>query len=225
MSVGSLSSYLSRLVGQSGRVIAFEPNATVYDWLCLARRSNQAANVNLKSIGLSDCVGKSELFLPLSTNDVLGGHGRPSLVKHEDIESHGFETITVNTSTIDELIYNGLAPPFGVKIDVEGRESAVFRGAEKMFRDSPPALIISEVNHFPRCLCSPVDLVKQLISYGYSAWHVETLKPYSPGNPIDGSRYKDFLFIHQRYSNPVDGLTGLDSESSNLSGIIDKLSA
>jgi FkbM family methyltransferase len=223
--VGWFTFLLSRLVGASGRVIAFEPNSMVYDWLRVAKERNRSVNVELKSIGLSDRVGNSELFLPVSTNDVLGGHGRPSLVKHEDIESHGYRTITVNTSTIDELIENGLAPPFGIKIDVEGWESAVFKGAEKMFRNSPPALIVSEVNHFPRCLCSPEDLVKQLMSYGYSPWHVETLKPYVPGTSIDGGIYKDFLFIHNRYANPVGGVAGSSNESLDISGIIETLSA
>lgn len=220
--VGWFTFLLSRKVGASGRVIAFEPNAVVYDWLCKSKERNRGVNVDLKSIGLSDRVGTSELFLPLSTNDVLGGHGRPSLVKHEDIESHGYQTITVDTSSVDELISNGLAPPYGIKIDVEGWESAAFRRAEKLFRNSPPALIISEVNHFPRCICSPEDLVKQLMSYGYLPWHVETLMPYSPGKLIDGSIYKDFLFIHQRYVNLAVGETGLSSDSLDISELMDK---
>jgi FkbM family methyltransferase len=202
--VGWFTFLLASQVGPTGRVIAFEPNLRVANWLSQAKTRNNVSNVDLSVVGLSDSDGRSELFLPISTNEVLGGHGRPSLVKHEDIEEHEYETAVIETRTIDALIASGLDAPYGIKIDVEGWESAVFKGAEKLFRDKPPAFIISEVNHFPRCLSKPEELVQQLVSLGYRSWHVETLKKYEPGEPIDGRIYKDFLFVHRAYPSLVE---------------------
>jgi FkbM family methyltransferase len=197
--VGWFTFLLSKQVGVTGRVVAFEPNPKVANWLKMAKQKNNSSNVDIQVTGLSNQEGRSEFFVPTQTNEVLGGHGRPSLVKHEDIECREHETVIIETSTIDRLVSNGMAVPYGIKIDVEGWESAVFKGAANLFRNNPPALIVSEVNHFPRCLCKPEELVLQLVDLGYLPWHVETLKKYTPGDLIDGRVYKDFLFIHQDY--------------------------
>jgi len=204
--VGWFTYMLCQRVGPTGRVLAFEPNPRVSAWLMESKDLNSFSGVTICSVALSDREGESVLYVPSDVNGVTGGNGRPALLKHEDIEVAGFITVPIKTDTIDHLIGLGEPAPFGIKIDVEGWESAVFKGGSEMFKRTPPAIIISEVNHFPRCLSSPAALISQLQSLGYSAWHVETLAPYCFERPIDGSKFKDFVFVHSSYPELIESI-------------------
>jgi FkbM family methyltransferase len=194
--IGWFTLLLSRLVGNEGRVEAFEPNAFTASLLGHAIAINGASNVRVNRVALGDTEAQATLFIPSEPGIVEGGHGRPAMIRHADLRS--FSEVSVRVDTIDALVASGSYPrPFGVKMDAEGFEGAIVAGAKRLFAETPPMIVLSEVNHREDCLMKPDQLVSAIVDFGYRAFHVENLEEYEPLTPIDGSRSKDFLFIHQ----------------------------
>jgi FkbM family methyltransferase len=128
---GTYAYYLSKLT----KVVAFEPNPR-YCW----RLSNLPRNVNVQAVALSDKEGEAILHIPYLPS---GGeaHGWASL---ESVP--GSTEVRVASRTLDSY---GLDPGF-IKIDVEGHEEAVVRGAMDTIRQSKPILLIEcEERHNP----------------------------------------------------------------------------
>ena len=69
--------------------------------------------------------------------------GISGLIKnYEEYESQ-FE---VEVKSLDNLITDGLKPPTVLKIDTEGYEFNILKGARRMLKDSPTRIIVFEAN-------------------------------------------------------------------------------
>ena len=129
---GPWSWWLARRVP---RVEAFEPNAAI----CTELAGALPSNVTLHNLALSDTRGQSTLWSPGTD---LGTEGRSSLLP----EGHeGWVQQTVETVPLDEL---GLSDVGFVKIDVEGFELSVIKGATGLLtRERPNVLVEIEQAH------------------------------------------------------------------------------
>jgi FkbM family methyltransferase len=176
-------------------VEAFEPNPFTASLLDRAVAVNGASNVRVNRVALGDTQAQGTLFIPCDPDTVEGGHGRPAMLRFSDLHSLSEESVRVDT--IDALVATGSIPrPFGIKMDAEGFEGAIVAGAQRLFTQAPPAAVLSEVNHRKDCLMRPPQLVSAIADFGYHVFHVENLEEYDSAIPIDGSRSRDFLFIH-----------------------------
>lgn len=133
--IGLMSIFSSRVIGNKGKVYSFEPVLETFTILQKNIEINKIRNVGAFNIGISDTKGKSFIY----TNP-YAGKGSSSFIKPLDqSESTEYEIII---ETLDEfLISHHLANIRMVKIDVEGWELHVLRGAESLLR-SPQAPII-----------------------------------------------------------------------------------
>lgn len=122
---GAYSWHLSKL----GPVVAFEPNP-IY-----ARRIEGIKGVRLERTALSDHVGHATLHIPLDSQGQAAG-GWATLENRPAVEMAS--NILVQVHTLDSY---GLAPGF-LKIDVEGHEEAVLRGALETIRQSRPTILV-----------------------------------------------------------------------------------
>jgi FkbM family methyltransferase len=127
--VGLYSLLASRLAGETGRVIAFEPLPANLDVLRRHLHLNRVTNVTVLGNAVTDVEGKSRFAC--STNPSMG-----SLCRCGESE--------VETVTLDGLWKRGVVPcPDVVKIDVEGAEAGVLRGAEQLLSECRPTIILS----------------------------------------------------------------------------------
>jgi FkbM family methyltransferase len=155
---GYYAYYLSRLTRQ---VHVFEPNP-----ICLAQlRRIQRRNMILRDVALSDHSGTAVMrFDPGNT-----GIGTIEAANRLD-KNPGIKTIVereVKICPLDDLSLRDVA---FMKIDVEGHEPAVLRGAVRLIANLKPVLLIEiERRHNPAAFEEVEDL---LARFGYSVWQL-----------------------------------------------------
>ncbi len=137
--------FMSEAVGDTGQVHSFEPTITMYDVLSNNVESLNLDNVATNQLALSDQDSELEFFVPIR-KDGSPNYYESSLVEPEDIDSADYMTYIVDTTTLDSYCEkNQIEKVDYLKIDVEGHEIAVLKGAEKLLRTSKPAIFL-EVN-------------------------------------------------------------------------------
>lgn len=145
--VGFYTLLLSELVGNTGRVYAFEPLARNIELLHRHVRMNDRHNVRIFSCGLSDFDGESD-FSP-GPNPSMG---------HLTVKGQ----LKVMVSRADTLLHTGkVVVPHLIKIDVEGAETNVLQGALKVL-EGRPIIFLATHGEVPHRAC--LDL---LMSQGY----------------------------------------------------------
>ena len=129
----------SSRVGSSGSVIAFEPSPRERVRLERHVRLNKCANVRIEQIALGASPGRAELFLVEGMEDYCNSL-RPPAVNAET------RRVPVSVTTLDEFLSSaGLADVHFVKLDVEGAELDVLKGASNLLRQSLRPVFMVEV--------------------------------------------------------------------------------
>jgi FkbM family methyltransferase len=131
--IGANEGYWSlQLARCAGHVHAFEPNP-----ICLAQlRRVLPASVTLHSVALSDSSGTKKLRFDPGNTGIGTIEARNPLTGNQGIKQ--IETKDVMTACLDDFELSGVAL---IKIDVEGHEEAVLRGAAATIRRNRPAVI------------------------------------------------------------------------------------
>jgi FkbM family methyltransferase len=143
--VGVYTAWASRGVGKNGRVIAVEPVPATRTNLDHVIALNELDNVRVVPKALGAAPGAVTLWL------VPQASGLSSAVAPADPTSA--RRVEVPMSTLDdELVLAGGPAPALVKIDVEGYELAVLRGAIRTLSDvdGPAVLFETQQDHLER---------------------------------------------------------------------------
>lgn len=143
-------------VGPRGSVTAIEPNPTVAAELRSHVESNRLTWVNIIEAGFSDREETLTLSVPPTGNTGAGTFGvLPP--RHKGKTS---ATYTVPVVIGDHHI-KADGPPLTIKIDVEGHETAAFKGLSRVITARKPA-IVAEVN--PQMLASSGSSATEFLS-------------------------------------------------------------
>ena len=161
--IGFYTCLLASLVEDNGAVVAFEPAARTCGYLKENVSLNQFTNVTVVNKGLGD---KQEQRL-LHYSEAGLAEGTASL-KYADGRAAS-ERVTLNT--IDNLIPELPTPDF-IKIDVEGYQLEVLRGAEHCLKTHAPLLMaeLRDVGETNRAIFGEIeDYVADL---GYQSYKI-----------------------------------------------------
>jgi FkbM family methyltransferase len=168
------------IVGQTGRVISFEPASRSSETLKRNIELNGLRNVTLVRAALSDHEGRAKLYLHDDSS-------RNSLGALAELP-HGCEEVQV--LTLDDLMVEpNLGRLKAIKMDVEGAEEMVLRGGEELLAQFRPAVIF-EINPGAamRLDLSPTGAWDILARLGYLFYRIENGEPRRIcGTPSDGN--------------------------------------
>ncbi len=142
--IGDISCVASRLVGDKGLIYAAEPNPKNYKILNKNVRLNKLKNVYPFQVALGSVVSVAQLY-PRDKKD----SGMASLVRDEKAIGCGTRVAVTTIDTLIEEKHVGI--PNFIKIDVEGYELDVLKGATKLLQSTnAPILCIEYVKEMPR---------------------------------------------------------------------------
>jgi FkbM family methyltransferase len=129
-----------QLVGKSGKVLAFEPQSVLYNYIKKLKRLLNWQNVTVEHIAISDIEGVVTLFIPTNNVSRSSAPGA-TIVNNRERNDIGF-TEKVNTLSLDQYCgLHDIRPDF-LKIDVEGNEFNIFKGAIETLKKYKPRIIV-----------------------------------------------------------------------------------
>ncbi len=163
--IGANTVPLANAVGETGRVIAFEPQRITFQQLCGTVILNGFSNV----ITLQKAVGAELGSTQLESIDYFAPHvnvGNAGL---------GCGGDTVDMITIDSLGLNDIS---FIKLDIQGSETAAIRGARQTIEITRPFLFLEiEEAQLVQRGSSAQELVNEIISLGYDLLHINNDYP------------------------------------------------
>jgi FkbM family methyltransferase len=125
--VGFYAVRMANWVGPTGRVLAFEPDPFCFNVLQERSRKSRHANIQPYPVALGENIGKATLYCGAynrSDNRLHASHGEPHVEQHVvDVWPLDAFLARIGSEKIDAL-----------KIDVQGAEEAVLRGAQATLR-------------------------------------------------------------------------------------------
>jgi FkbM family methyltransferase len=155
--------WLSRWV-KSGRVIAFEPQENLAQYLSRVCRALHFTNVVVENKAVFSSSGRLTLYVP-GNGDSPGASLNKRVTARENCRG-----VSVQVVTLDDYLA-GDNKVSVLKIDVEGAEPDVFKGAEKLLVTQSPLLVFEcENRHLQHG--SVQDVFPPLERLGYSGQFV-----------------------------------------------------
>lgn len=165
--IGYYSLIFSELAGESGHVFAFEPEPDNFNILKKNISINHCNNITLINKGVSDCQGRSKLFL-CSENKGMHRAYRSILCG---------ESIDIEMITGDSFFCNHDGRIDFIKIDIEGFEYNAISGMKNIIEKNRSIKILTEFS--PTALResghNPVAYIDLLLDYGFIIYSVENL--------------------------------------------------
>ena len=163
--IGFFAGLMAARVGPRGRVLAYEPHPEVYRSLdrhasAWKSRASVMAPVDARECAASDSEGTTELFEP---GEYANNQGTSTL---EPTTGQVTRRLTIRKRRLDTELSR--AGPIGVmKVDVEGHEAAVFRGARSELESGQIRHLVFEEHH-----SVPSEATELLRSAGYALFKI-----------------------------------------------------
>lgn len=158
--------YLASMLLTNGSVHAFEPNRLCSEYL--KKNAKRADNIRVNAFGLFDEDGRRPYYGQDAT--FSSGSAGNSLVHEVSEDKALHELYTVETVTLDTYVRSSEAPTV-LKIDVEGGEFSVLKGAESFLKTQNP-IVTMEVWGGEDGLKFSEPAVALLRSYGFTPYRI-----------------------------------------------------
>jgi FkbM family methyltransferase len=140
--IGQYTILASRRVGLTGQVISIEPEPRNFEILKRNISLNQLCNVKPVACAAYSSHTKTKLFLP----EEESGRTIYNTVMKERAGNNG-RYVEVDTATLDSVLESlGLSKVNWIKIDVEGAELEVLRGACNILAESNKVRVLVEIH-------------------------------------------------------------------------------
>lgn len=153
--IGLLTLKAASIVGEEGKVYSFEPTRLIYEFLGKNIKFNNFDNVKHYNYAIGEENGESfisDVNIDDSTNYVTTNGKTKILIRK-----------------LDSFFENNMRVNL-LKVDVEGFELFVFRGAPFILRNTDCVFFESWATHFKRYGYAPQDIFKLLNEFGFNIY-------------------------------------------------------
>lgn len=189
--VGTETIGFSDIVGDSGKVYAFEPLPSNLVLLEKSLAWSQFKNIKLVPCALGDRCGTVSFATP--PNDHSSGIGYVLQEKQEN----NTKVIDVDCVTLDSLT-DQIGPAKMMFIDVEGLEVLVLRGARNyLIKYKPNILLEAKPKWLARANFDLLDLHQELRNLEYNVFDAKNSRLRLRNPNLGTSKGTDWLCIHQ----------------------------
>ncbi|TMI91570.1 MAG: FkbM family methyltransferase [Bacillati bacterium ANGP1] len=180
--IGYFTLLASKLVGDSGEVVAIEPSPRIFGFLQRNLALNNATNVHTVNAAVSDSEGVVKLFRGFDEN--IGQTGIVESPYGTKMECE----CEVDALPLGEICPEKMRHARLIKIDVQGAEWSVVAGMRPLFDSCPERLeIVIEVH--PGILAlqgrRPDELLRIFRDAGFFAYKLEKCGPWVRSRPAD----------------------------------------
>ncbi len=192
-SIGYISAVALSRVGTAGRVLSFEPVPAYRALLEEAREMNPAHRWDVHPVALGAAEGSAEIALS------RGNIGWNSMVPGHVPEAGTSGRLRVAVRRLDDCLREaGVDRVRLVKIDVEGYEGLVVRGAESFLKEGRVDHLVMEVQPwcYPSLSLDLEEMLGFLAACGYEAR--QSIRPYRPARKKDFDDGADIWFRRAR---------------------------
>ena len=143
----------SNLVGENGKVIAIEGDPSHYEMLKKNLKLNKVSNVTAINcmVGSKDMhliKGSKDTYLTVSSKDMHTNYQEDSYKEFDETGRAKIGNTIVNLNTLDDLLIkeHGISEVNWMKIDVEGAELEVLKGAHNILSNSKRIKLLIEIH-------------------------------------------------------------------------------
>jgi FkbM family methyltransferase len=193
--IGAFTATFARAIGPRGSVHAFEPLEAARRRLLRTLELNSLENVRVNAAALSDEIGRSKLF-SYGPGFESWSTLAPRAIELADRSLEAVSSQDVETTTLDDYCENlEIATIDLLKIDVEGAEQRVLRGASRLLEQERVQVVIVEVSD--NTLEPFGDRAYELLDF----LETRALRPHL----VEGSRLRPLRIAgeHRQLSNVV----------------------
>lgn len=189
---GIYTYWMSRKVGKTGQVIAFEPQPELGEFLLDLKNTFKLTNVQIQNKGLSDQAGHFNLL-----RGYAGSGGAQVERENEKPSQAGLERIQVELVTLDDFFKENAPDKLSfIKCDVEGYELPAFEGGKNILSKHMPTLLFECHDSEAR----EGSLFSFLADLGYTGFfiqngkkiHYKNYDQYTYGSRIS---YRNYIFM------------------------------
>ncbi|PZV27733.1 MAG: FkbM family methyltransferase [Snowella sp.] len=139
---GVISLPIASVVGNTGKVYAFEPARQTRNSLQALITNNHLDNITVVPKAIADQIGTAE-FIEYSTDNPFSWAADTStLAQDVNPNLENYSTYSVEITTIDEFVQEQNIKPQAIKIDIEGFELYSLHGASHTLKTLKPFLCI-----------------------------------------------------------------------------------
>ena len=163
--VGANIGFISIEVACSGipnvNVYAFEPQRELAEKIAISGILNKTENLTVFDLVLGDAIGIAEIYVGRNL-------AHTSLVQREQ----ECRSVSSPMTTVDELVFGGgAAPPSVLKLDVEGAELLVLKGAREVCIKHRPYFVFECDSNMVRFGYGKTDLFDLINSFGQYSFY------------------------------------------------------
>jgi len=196
--IGFYTILFSRLVGDTGKIHAFEPSQREYHSLCENISLNKLNNVVLNQLGISN--QNTLATLNVLKDEKFGAYNTLGKVTHHAVRNAEINQETIRLTTLDSYFENYSSKiPNLLKVDVEGVEKLVFQGGRSILKSEDAPLIVCEIceETLEGTNSSSEEICQLLKQYGYSIYNLDNdgnISEYKKSFSQNAVAIKEFHF-------------------------------
>jgi FkbM family methyltransferase len=172
--VGFFSIFFAKKIESSCKVLSIEPIPNAFEFL----KKNVKRNGCMQKIVLYNGAITDKKIGNVTLNTMEGREEYSSIgtIDKKYVKNYKVNQVTIQGTTLDNLVYQYNIKPGFIKIDTEGAEFLVLKGALKTIKEFRP-IIISELcdDFLEKLNHSAKDVIDLLIENNYKVMNAKTL--------------------------------------------------